>query len=634
MVDDGVVRPQKLNKQEKQQIIKFLKEAKKNPIKASFKYKKSSGNKSSKGGGGFKSQKQKSSKNKDKTSSGSPSQTAYVYSKPSEGDVSEKEENTIVLPSEPTSLPLSKEWFIEKMFPGSPVSKVIKTKNIAVKTTKVPPAIERAGATNLYLKYVSQKAVGEDTSETEKQLIHKLQSSRWFMSTQPVYDGKTFYQLKQEEPALYLEQNEQGLWIPSYDFVRWRGEIHKNRTKTLWGSIGEDAVVVSQSFLNVFNPDYWVNVAEGRGAEYLSRQHYGDVKKIQSGKGLEVWFGQQVPAYTNVILPMAGGYALGMGVGAFKATSAGSRVLFNIMGRGVTAGKLVETGMMAYGTYELGKSAVKDPLRTGIQSVISFPGMIAGYKAGHSMGFGRTEEFLYLRQNYTPGSMEYIRAKNILKTARRLQFVRSGYEKPLDFTRDIMRLDKDTASRVISYLENNPRSVIGGSASSYAQTYKRIWFKYRSVKPRDIDLLVKDVTGAKKSIGGMSHQVDIHGFEFGGKGGRYYRFGFETQSPTRIGGNRYMRLGEQVFRKGVSSVTKETSYRWFKDIPDFRMAAEQLIVSGKKSYNPFARLRVSSASKSFGYVLNPRSHPSYGKSSFFDTVFKRIKPVEIKAVFL
>lgn len=308
----------------------------------------------------------------------------------------------------------------------------------------------------------------------------------------------------------------------------------------------------------------------------------------------------------------AAGMGIGAGVGTLSAVSA-------------TAGKAASVGIGGFFTYSAGKQLA--PVVSKAVSSGDYGGLVGsgtrmglgvaaglpGYKAGYRFGMGRTKGFLYGRATYKPGSAEYIRYKNTLKTARRLQYVKSKDVSPLDFTKDIMRLDSKTAGGVLKYLQKNPKTVIGGSASQYAQTGRGLWYKYRNIKPRDVDLLVKNVSEGKFSIRARPHQVDIHGFEMGGKAGKYYRFGFETQKPIKIGKYRHMRLGEQVFRKGISSVTKETQYRWFKDIPDFKMASEQLISSGKKSYNPFSRIRAWSGSKSFQYVLKPSKASGFGK---------------------
>ena len=487
-----------------------------------------------------------------------------------------------------------------------------------------PDRLER-----LYEQVAYEKYLGLSTNRGMNEIGTELSKSYWYMSTQPIYGekGKTFSQVKKEEPALYLKKKKSGEYYLGYDYVKWRSEYEQD-IENQFGAAPNIARNLSQSFLSIFDPGTWVAASEGKLKELQAQKLYYDVRDIKSGKGLEVWARVQAPAYENVILPLAGGVALGAGIGSLKATSIGAKTLITVGSKTLTVGGAVEKGIVGYGTYQVGKSLIENPKSTVAQLAISLPSSVIGYKAGYTFGYGRTEAFVYGRSTYTPGSPEYIRFKETIKLSRKLQYFDTKVGKPLNFTKDIMRLSPDVAKDVTGYLRSTSRtSVIGGSASSYAQTKPSIWFKYRSIKPRDIDLLVKDVGGARSVLGGKSHVIDIHGYEFGGKGGQYYRFGFVTQSPKRIGEFKYMRLSEQVFRKGVSSVTTETGYRWFKDIPDFRMAVEQLTSGKSRSWNPFTRLRVSSVSKSFDYTVNPSKSPGFGRStgrigSLFDRFVK------------
>jgi hypothetical protein len=86
------------------------------------------------------------------------------------------------------------------------------------------------------------------------------------------------------------------------------------------------------------------------------------------------------------------------------------------------------------------------------------------------------------------------------------------------------------------------------------------------------------------------HAIDIHGKEMYNPG-KVLQFGFESKTPRSIGEYRYMKSGEQLFRKAVGGTTKETEYRWFKDIPDFVDIAESQIKSGQKSMNLITRYK-------------------------------------------
>jgi len=322
---------------------------------------------------------------------------------------------------------------------------------------------------------------------------------------------------------------------------------------------------ISFSFLQIFDVGTWVSAYEGKLPSYLAEKHYRDVMSIQKGSPLSVWYRRQKPSYENIILPLVVGTGIGMGIGAFKATSIGSKALLTVGSKTLTVGGAVEGVIAGYSTYEIGKAAVENPLRTGISLAITAPTAILGYRTGASIGYGRAEAWLYGRSTFKPGSVEFIRFKEALRISRSLQYVKSGYAKPLDFAKDIMRLKPNEAGRVLSFLQSQPKAVVGGSAASYTQISPKLWSYYRKgVKPRDIDLLVKDVYSAEKYFGrlagGNVHKVDIHGFDFAGKGGRYYRFGFRTQSP-KIG---YVLGGKKLQVRGLTGKYGEVWGRTWK----------------------------------------------------------------------
>jgi len=318
------------------------------------------------------------------------------------------------------------------------------------------------------------------------------------------------------------------------------------------------------------------------------------------------------PAYTDVVYPLAAGYVIGAGVGATKAA-------YPVAGKAVEGG--IAVGGTAYAGYETHKVATETPeylpehfARMGFQAAITFP----AYKAGHTAGYGRTEAYLYKKHSFKPGSKEAIRFEEQLKISRWLENVKSKKAKPIDFTKDVTRVDPKTGERINLFLKKEPKTVVGGSAASKTQVFK-------ARTPRDVDILVpeKKLTMTKKFFKGYTktpkgeHKIDIHTFEYGGKAGRYHRFGFETKSPTKIGGTKYMRAGEQVFRKGIAGTTKETQYRWFKDVPDFVTTSKSQI----RSASPW---RGKIASKHLQRFLHPKTSPKYGKSGKWDIFIRKI----------
>jgi hypothetical protein len=350
------------------------------------------------------------------------------------------------------------------------------------------------------------------------------------------------------------------------------------------------------------------------------------------------------PAMTHVVYPLAGSYALGAGIGAFKATSIGSKTLFTIGKRAVTPGTLVEGGLVGYGTYETGKSFVKDPWGTTGSLAFTMPFAWTGYRAGYTMGYGRTEAFLYGRKTYGVGTPEYIRYRSALKISRRLYDIKSTKMKPLDIAKDVMRMDERSASQFLGFYKKHG-GVIGGSGASYTQIYG-------ARQPRDIDYFMQRLFfGTKKKVGLAKrllptrtktgrHLIDIHGKEFYRPGGRY-RFELISKPPVKgfikkdsvLYSSKFMSAGELTARKGITSVLRESKYRWFKDIPDFIIHAKSQIRSAKSSWSPFTRWKGYSAEKYLRTYIDPGKgmisvRPK--RVGLFDRVFKPgKKPVRV-----
>lgn len=196
---------------------------------------------------------------------------------------------------------------------------------------KVPSEITMAGAGETYLTVSYMKFLGMDTSVAEEKLQSELMSSEWYMSTQPLYDDPstevvetlTLSEFRQREPAIYLTQQESGVYTPGYDFGRWYSEKRtaEEKENLLLAKVKQ----ATTGLLNFPSPEFWVSAVKGKEAlhEYLGKWEYG-----QRGQHpAMVWASVQAPAYINIILPFLGGAAFRAGlaaVGSAASTTGGA----------------------------------------------------------------------------------------------------------------------------------------------------------------------------------------------------------------------------------------------------------------------------------------------------------------------
>lgn len=337
------------------------------------------------------------------------------------------------------------------------------------------------------------------------------------------------------------------------------------------------------------------------------------------------------PSMTYVVYPMAGSALVGAGIGGFKATSIGSKVLFNIGKRSITPGTLLEGGIVGYGTYETGKSFINDPIETAKGFAATLPTSLLGYRMGYNYGYGRVEQFSYLSKTYGYGTPAYKRASSILKVARRFQGVKLSRGR-LDLMSDIVDMDSGTARAMELFMSKyKGKFTLGGSGSTRGQ----LGSGFR--RGRDIDIfmkkekLVSSAYGFIKKSGGDVSRFDIHGPEFY-KPGRYHMFGFIEKRGVPLdvySGGRYLGKvksispSEQLFRKAVAVSRLERQYRWGeypgvytppnlrgfvkgpKDIADVVSISKGMISKTSKSWNPFTRMSSRSADLNLYSFFNP-----------------------------
>jgi hypothetical protein len=310
------------------------------------------------------------------------------------------------------------------------------------------------------------------------------------------------------------------------------------------------------------------------------------------------------------------GYGFGAGLGALgKVAPITEKVASGLLG-GYAA---YSTGAGAYETYQSKGSMINYAGGVGTQFALGIPGFKAGYK---QIG-GRVEQFLYSRKTFEKGSPGSIRFNAAIKASRQLEGIKPIKQEPLNL-KNVERLTPKSRAAVENFLDYNRKTVIGGSSAAKTQVENaRI--------PRDIDILIqgrggirgvlksipeavntkrnplsianeRQVSIAKQQFGDMlktdegMHAIDIHGKEMYDPG-KVLQFGFESKTPRNIGEYKYMKSGEQLFRKGIAASTKETEYRWFKDVPDFLDIGNSQVKSGRQSMNPITRFKASVGEK-------------------------------------
>ena len=304
-------------------------------------------------------------------------------------------------------------------------------------------------------------------------------------------------------------------------------------------------------------------------------------------------------AWSLYTLPISWG--TGAGLGALKAAYPTAGKLTSIGVGGFFAGSTIKGGLEAQKSGNLGNYLAQNALLFGVGGPL--------FKKGYSFGSGRVSERLYLQKTYEPGSKEFIRLKSANIIGRNLQNVKSLKTAKFEFS-NIERFEPKHTKIAKEYFIKNPKDIIGGSGAAYSQVEG-------ARLPRDLDLLVQRRGGirgvlkklpegiktkqnplklaniektseTKKFFGELQkgsdgeHVIDIHGREMY-EPGKQLQFGFSSKESIKIGRYNLMRAGEQLFRKGIAGTTKETEYRWFKDIPDFITTAESQIKSAQSS---------------------------------------------------
>lgn len=206
-------------------------------------------------------------------------------------------------------------WFIQQKLPA-PVEVPVKYESFRYEYTRLADMLGRNRISQREANIMLSEHIDENASVNwikryglfDDPTTEKIESLSWSALTKI-------------NPALYLTKTPSG-WQPQYDFGKYYQETIKYGEEKV-GVPLQKAKELSLVATQMFNPDYWIAVAKGKGAlfEFLGKVEYEQQFKLKEGDLFGVWTGVQAPAYTNIILPFAAGAGLGF---AFRGVSAAS----------------------------------------------------------------------------------------------------------------------------------------------------------------------------------------------------------------------------------------------------------------------------------------------------------------------
>ena len=339
-------------------------------------------------------------------------------------------------------------------------------------------------------------------------------------------------------------------------------------------------------------------------------------------------------------LRIAGGGVKEFGYGVALTGTAGAVEMAGMIPGGIhTMAKkpAVIPAAAAYGTYAMGaglyEGVTKHPARTAGEFVtfaalskatpkIPLPEVSRGALGGVPTPKG-----------LAPGKA--IKFEAGYKLAQRLKGVEAPKPHALDYSKEVAQLPGKAGTTVETWLKTSRGQdpVVFGSAASRAQM--------RGARlPMDLDVAVKNPGQAAREVGALlskkigaknvrvsknmvetrvggkwDHAVDFHAkSEMTGR----MTYGFKTQRPIKIGGVKYIRIGEQLTRKGASVLTQRgktigpAPHRAEKDIGDFLAIAQQLsrkqMVRAETSPPLLKQIRIRSATKTEKLIPEYKYH--------------------------
>jgi len=190
-----------------------------------------------------------------------------------------------------------------------------------------------------------------------------------------------------------------------------------------------------------------------------------------------------------------------------------------------------------------------------------------GYARGYQYGFGKTA--------FKGKPKLYKGYKHAIKSIRALEKTTPYKLRTLKGAKQVSQYRTKKALEIM----RRTGGVVGGSSATYPQTKAGRFPKdIESLYPYSKKSMLKAKQLFRKSIGQQG--LDIHGEEFY-KPGEFYNIGFKSQKPIKLKGQEYIRIGEQIGRKGTVTLQmmagKGPHPGRIKDIADyFQYTGEQI----------------------------------------------------------
>jgi len=294
-----------------------------------------------------------------------------------------------------------------------------------IETTKwdIPTVVKSTGLQSRYKELAWKVFIGELSSDRATKIFNKeltkAQTVEW-MQKYGDFDGKTWKEIKAEEPAVYLQKTDKG--FKTYiDVVRWEKETKPKVAPGGLASWDRTTWDIGKTFSKVMMP---INEFTGW---FFETQKYPRKDKIIAKKEAESHYAYSKAWNKGDVFTFAGrattsplgiigiSKLLGTGLGLLKSTEFGSKVLFQSAGTWsttrtlpftqiplttagtpiytVTTSGAVNTAITGYFTFETAKGLHEAQQSGNLKQAlgnlaVTIPLAYMGYKSGYKAGLG------------------------------------------------------------------------------------------------------------------------------------------------------------------------------------------------------------------------------------------------------